>query len=271
MKRPFWKLSGAGNDFILVTARSIQGLSRPRLARRLCRRRASVGADGLLVLAPAARGPSRLEYYNPDGSKAFCGNGARCALAWLHAERPGLKTLALRVGKALVEGTLASWDARTSRGRLEVAMPTARLLRKGLRLRVCGRVFDILLFDTGVPHAVALVRGLEGFDLVRCGRALRRHPALGPSGANADFIRIAGGLVSLRTYERGVEDETPACGTGATAAALAAHLWAGLESPARILTRGGAVLRVSFSREAAGWKVSLEGPAEIVFRGEVDL
>ena len=120
--------------------------------------------------------------------------------------------------------------------------------------------------------AVARVGPLEGFDVLRFGRALRRHPAFHPAGANADFIRIDGGRDRVRTYERGVEDETLACGTGATAAAVAAHVWTGLRSPARVATRGGAVLRASFaasSEDGAAYSALLEGPAEITFKGEV--
>ena len=121
---------------------------------------------------------------------------------------------------------------------------------------------------------MARVDLLEGLDVFRFGRALRAHAAFRPGGANADFIRIARGSLSLRTYERGVEGETPACGTGAAAAAVAAHAWSGLKSPVRVLTRGGAVLRARFAPLEPGgqaFSMQLEGPAEITFKGEVSL
>ncbi|HAH05170.1 MAG TPA: diaminopimelate epimerase [Elusimicrobia bacterium] len=263
MTLPFWKLSGAGNDFVLALRKDLTSRPEPALARRLCPRRGGVGADGLLVLDLAAR-PPRLDHFNPDGSKAFCGNGTRCALAWLHAAKAAGRAPALSTAAGLVEGEVVRWDRRRGRGTLRVGMPEARLLRSGLRLRALGRLFQGELFDTGVPHLV--VRADPG-SLLRFGPALRRHPALGPAGANVDFIRLARGSVSLRTYERGVEGETLACGTGAVAAALAAKR----ASPVRVFTRGGAVLRVFFTQAGAGWKVSLEGPAEIVFKGEVAL
>ncbi|MBI5243992.1 MAG: diaminopimelate epimerase [Elusimicrobia bacterium] len=270
MRLRFWKLSGAGNDFILAEEPSLGRVSRPVLARRLCGRRTSIGADGLLLIR-LRQTPPRLEYFNADGSRAFCGNGARCAFGWMFALGLAGRKAALMTDSGAVEGEIAAWEKGALRGRVRTTMPLVRVLSRSLRLKAGGRVFELALFDSGVPHAVARVGALEDFDVPRFGRLLRRHPAFRPAGANVDFIRIGPDCVGLRTYERGVEDETLACGTGAAAAAAAAHLWAGLRSPARILTRSGALLRASFQPGAEGYAVRLEGPAEITFKGEVSL
>lgn len=270
MKLPFWKLSGAGNDFILVEERSVGRVPRPVLARRLCSRRASIGADGLLLMRPR-RAPPRLEYFNADGSRAFCGNGARCAFGWMSALGFTGRKAALMTASGLIEGEIVAWESGALRGRVRTSMPLVRVLSPGLRLKAGGRAFELAWLDSGVPHAVARVGALEDFDVLRFGRLLRRHPAFLPAGTNVDFIRIGPDGLSLRTYERGVEEETLACGTGAAAAAAAAHIWAGIRSPARILTRSGALLRASFTPGAQGYAVRLEGPVEITFKGEVHL
>ena len=263
----FVKMSGAGNDFILLETAPRRGL--PDLARRLCSRRTSVGADGLLVLRRGDSGRPRVEYYNADGSRAFCGNGNRCAAWWMHqrgwaGRRFSLETLGGRV-EAVVVG----------RERVLIRMPEAKNIRLGLRLSAAGRKWTVHALDTGVPHAVVETRRLEDFPVVEAGRALRRHKAFGPAGANVNFMRIEtarGPLVRIRTYERGVEDETLGCGTGVTACALCAHLLKGLRPPIRVHTRGGDVLSVNFRRgDGRFTDIRLEGPAKVTFLGEVKL
>lgn len=266
----FTKLSGAGNDFILLDAAKLgRTASRPALARRLCPRRTSVGADGLLVLD--RRGPGGIpsvDHYNADGSRAFCANGSRCAAWWMFRRGwTGKRMRFLSSGKPVDAVVLGS---RGLAARVRVEMPPARLLRS-LRLKALGRTLRVLLIDTGVPHAVIRVSRLDSFPVEALGRALRGHAAFGKAGANVDFVSAGRGSLGLRTYERGVEAETLACGTGAVAAAVASWVWDRRRSPARVAVRGGAVLSVSFRPEPQGVfsGVGLEGPAEIVFEGEV--
>ena len=256
MPRPikFWKLSGAGNDFVLVEG-PLPAARAKTLARRLCDRREGVGADGLLV---AERG--RVRYLNADASDAFCGNGARCAAWWL--KRRGWGGTSFSLSGTPVRASVAAASGR-------VRMPDASAARR-LSVRADGRVWDVLFLDTGVPHAVVAVpaAALKAFPVSRVGRALRRHKAFGPPGTNVDFVaRVPGGL-ALRTYERGVEDETLACGTGAVAAALA---W-GRGRRVRVAVLGGG-LAVTFSpRKDGGFSdVWLEGPVRQTFTGEVTL
>lgn len=270
MKRlRFWKLTAGGNDFILVEA----GAARPRawraLARRLCDRRRSVGADGLLVVrrGGGAR-PPRVDYLNADGSRAFCGNGSRCAAWWMVS--------AGWAGRSFVLDTAAGRLAARLLGprRVRMGMGDARLLRAKVRVRAGGRLFSAELLDTGVPHAVVRVPGRElgRLPVRKLGAGLRSHRAFGAAGANVDFVAEDGRSCRLRTFERGVEDETWSCGTGAVAAAVALRGpgRAGLRR-VRVLTRGGA-LTVRFRAGTGGVfaGVSLEGPVEPVCEGTVE-
>ena len=262
MKLSFTKMSGAGNDFVLVESRALKGRSAARLAPRLCDRRHGVGADGVLVLGPA-RGGLSLTYFNADGSRAFCGNGSRCAVWYGH--EAGF----LRGRKAVLDADGERLDAEvTGREQVRLRMPDPTELRLGTKVKAGGRPVTVHHINTGVPHAVMFVPALERVPVVSLGRELRRHRAFAPAGANVDFVRIEKGGLSLRTYERGVEDETLACGTGAVASALVASLLGKAKSPVRCSTRGGDVLTVHFKGTGDVW---LEGPARIVFKGEVDV
>jgi diaminopimelate epimerase len=256
--RKFWKMSGAGNDFVLI-----EGPARgaAALARRLCDRRRSIGADGLLIVSRAGL---RLRYVNADGSETFCGNGSRCAAVW--AASRGWAS-----GREFAFETSAGpLSARlTSRGRAAIAMPTPKLLRETFPVSAEGRRWLVSHWDTGVPHAVARVPNVETVPVVAAGRALRQHRAFGRAGANVDFVAVeaAGRRLRLRTYERGVEDETLACGTGVVAAAAAAQAFGWARLPLAVVVRGGDTLRVS-REQGRTW---LEGPAKITFTGDVTL
>ena len=260
MKIPFFKMSGAGNDFVLLSGLP-RGRSGAALARRLCDRRRGIGADGMLVLS--RRGVhTRLDYWNADGSAAFCGNGSRCGALWAHAQ-------GWTKGKRFTLDTSGGpLDVRlTARGRAEVVMPKPEGLRLRLPLAAFKRAFSVHFVDTGVPHAVVFVPDIEKIDVKTLGRAFRFHKAFGKAGANVDFVTIRDGVLLLRTYERGVEDETLACGTGVIAAAAVARALGKAGNRVKVRARGGDVLHVSFS----GGRTRLEGPGEIIFKGEVTL
>jgi diaminopimelate epimerase len=260
MKIPFFKMSGAGNDFVLLSGLP-RGRSGATLARRLCDRRRGVGADGLLVLS--RRGErARLDYWNADGSAAFCGNGSRCGALWAHAQ-------GWAKGKRFTLDTSGGpLDVRlTARGRAEVVMPKPRGLEHHPRLKALERIFSVHYVHTGVPHAVIFVADVEKIDVKALGRALRHHKVFGKAGANVDFVQIRDSVVLLRTYERGVEDETLACGTGVIAAAAVARALGKAGNRVKVRVGGGDVLHVSFSHD----ETRLEGPGEIIFKGEVSL
>jgi diaminopimelate epimerase len=260
MKISFDKTSGAGNDFVLLAGLP-RGRSGAALARRLCDRRRGVGADGLLVLSRRG-GRVRLDYWNADGSAAFCGNGSRCGALW--ASGRGW-TKGRRFVLDTARGPL---DVRlTGRNRAEVAMPSPKDLRLGLRLRTSAGARRVHFIDAGVPHAVVFVPDVEKVDVKTLGRELRFHKSFGKAGANVDFVTARDGALRLRTYERGVEDETLACGTGVVAAAAVARALGKTGDRVKVRVRGNENLHVSFE----DGKTSLEGPGVVVFTGEVAL
>lgn len=271
MKLRFWKLSGAGNDFVLIEKEALRDKARlsPRLVSRLCDRRRGIGADGALALS-RSRGRPRLAYFNADGSQAFCGNGARCAAWWMSLAG---WTGSRRFSFDSDEGPL---EARIVRQELvSIHMPQPRQARLGLRLRARGKNLTVHAINTGVPHAVVPVKraALETLDVHGLGGALRRHPAFKPGGANVDFAAFVPEGVLLRTYERGVEAETLACGTGAAAAALVGFLLGQCRPPVRVRVRSGDHLKAHFAPRGEGGfsEVWLEGPARLVYTGEIEL
>ena len=264
----FWKLEGAGNDFLGLDGRAGGfKLNRQQIAD-LCDRRRGVGADGVLVVEkPKVRGADfRMRYYNSDGGEAeMCGNGARC-FALLARAVSGRKGNELRVQTQAGLLTL-----RTSGQEVQVSMTEPTKLRLGRKLVVAGRKLAVDFLNTGVPHAVLFVRSVRSIDVAKQGRAIRYHSAFAPSGTNVNFVEIGrGNRIHVRTYERGVEGETLACGTGVVASSILSNLRRGLRSPILVTTRGGDHLRVGFSMvNGQARKVTLQGLARIVYTGVI--
>ncbi len=263
----FSKFSGSGNDFVIIDDREGAaeglGLPLPELVRRLCRRRFSVGADGLILIARDPEVDFAWRFFNADGSEVeMCGNGGRCAARFAYLKgiagpRMAFRTLAGVMRAEVLEG---------ERVKLEVGRP--RDIELDFELAVVGRLLKASRLNTGVPHVVVEVEDLEGCDVVGLGRAIRYHERFAPAGTNANFIVPAAGGLDIRTYERGVEDETLACGTGSIAAALTCALKGLTASPVPVRTRGGELLQIHFMREGEGFKdVFLEGAAAHVFDG----
>ena len=262
----FWKLEGAGNDFLGLDGRAGGFKLKRQQIADLCDRRRGVGADGVLVVEkPKVRGADfRMRYYNSDGGEAeMCGNGARC-FALLARAVSGRKGNELRVQTQAGLLTL-----RMSGREVQVSMTEPTKLRLGKKVVVAGRKLAVDFLNTGVPHAVLFVRSVRSIDVAKQGRAIRYHSAFAPSGTNVNFVEIGrGNRIHVRTYERGVEGETLACGTGVVAASILSNLRRGLRSPTLVTTRGGDNVRVGFSMENGhARKVTLQGPARIVYRG----
>jgi diaminopimelate epimerase len=266
---PFFKMTGSGNDFVVLDGRVSPPADWPtdRIVA-VCDRRHGAGADGLVILTPEAGNSVRMTFFNADGSRAaMCGNAALCSTR-----------LSARLGLGRPEGMELVTDAGTYRTRC--VSPTERaevnLADVALPVPPAGVTpgpgeLAISFTVVGVPHLVIRVENVDEVDLAGRGRALRFHPALAPAGANANFVsppREPGGPWLIRTYERGVEGETLACGTGTVAAALAVAPEAGL--PATFQSRGGALISVSATTSgASATDVWLCGEGRLVFEGRL--
>jgi len=262
MRLAFTKMSGAGNDFIVVDNRdgSLDEVLTPALIRRMCSRGISVGADGLLELRADPEADFRMRYCNSDGLPAsMCGNGARCIVRFA-------------VDRGLGKGGSVVFrsDSGTHRGLLgpsgavRVWMPDPVLRFLSRRLAAPSGERECSLVDTGVPHAVIFAADPgDGFEVDA--PVLRRHEAFGPEGANIDYVFPSDGSLGIRTWERGVEGETLACGTGAVAVAFVASMLDGAALPVELVTRGGGLLSVG--RDDRGWW--LEGEARKVYTAEL--
>lgn len=256
----FSKYQGCGNDFILIDAReSIPELSRERIAQ-LCDRRFGIGADGLILLTLEAGFDFRMVYYNSDGGRStMCGNGGRCISAFAHR-------IGMTGSKYRFVAEDGPHDAELlSDGVVRLKMRDVEEIRE-----IDGRFF----VDTGSPHVVEQVTGLSVHDVYAEGKSIRQSPPFAVLGTNVNFVERENGGIHVRTYERGVEDETLSCGTGVTASALvaAAHGWIAPDSSACSVRTSGGDLRVRFKRKDRGFcDVWLEGPAQHVFDGTVRL
>ncbi|HYQ86751.1 MAG TPA: diaminopimelate epimerase [Bacteroidota bacterium] len=271
----FTKMTGAGNDFVLIDEMDQRAPSTDwaRLAPILCDRRFGVGADGVLVLGPSHSLDFVMEYFNADGSSGgMCGNGGRCAASYYMLKHHRQQTTFEVLGD--------SYAARTAGEGVILRMKDPVNIRLGKRITVMGESVPIHFVDTGAPHAVAFVdqlpdrfrRLIASNGIQEVGGAIRNHDAFKPDGTNVDFIELeAGGRLSMRTYERGVEGETLACGTGAVACSILGVLLKGLKPPVEIRTRSNQLLLVTF--HANGDRISevdLDGPVKTVFQGEIE-
>ncbi len=259
----FHKMQGCGNDFVIIDNRTLKTplMVMPEWAKRVCSKCFGVGADGLIFLEDALPG-SGLDYlwhfYNADGSRAeMCGNGARCAsrLAFLLGMAPAAHTLGTDAGPVAAQVL--------DNGQVKVRLTPPKDLRAGVELDVEGKKLTVHFVNTGVPHAVVFFDDVSLVDVKKLGRAIRFHTAFAPAGTNANFVSVKSpGQMTLRTYERGVEDETYACGTGACASAIVAKALGLTGAEVDVTTSGGEILGVDVTDG-----VVLRGAAEVVFSG----
>lgn len=263
----FWKMNGSGNDFLLIDNRSgrVKEEQMALLAARACRRRESVGADGVIFVVPSDRFDFRWRFFNADGSEAeMCGNGGRCVARF--ALLQGI------AGPNMTFETMAGPISAEVRGRMvKVLMPDPHGLKTDLPLDPQEGWISVDFVNTGVPHTVVQVFELSKHPVIEQGKAVRRHALFAPAGTNANFISILEhNLIEVRTYERGVEDETLACGTGAMASALVAAARGKVKSPVSVKTRGGEVLTIHFRQDGESFhELWLEGNTSIVCQAKL--
>ena len=262
----FTKASGAGNDFVLINdITGASGVNFARFAATVCNRHFGVGGDGLLVLGKSNRADFTMLYYNADGSSGgMCGNGGRCIARFALSEGVAGKIQRF-------EALDHIYDAEVGERSVRLHMKDPVDLRRGLVFSPGEKQMKGAFIDTGAPHAVIFEEGLESLDVMKFGNAIRRDPRYSPAGTNVNFVRIRdGSTVELRTYERGVEAETLACGTGSVASALVASDLHALTSPVTVAVRSGERLLVHFRKTGESWThVFLEGSAHMLFKGSL--
>ena len=232
-----------------------------------CARKRSVGADGLLVLENSKKADITMRIFNPDGGEVdMCGNGSRC-MAYYAAKKGLAKNNSLSIEtkagilKAEVEGEAA---------RIEMTKPGS--LKTKFSLKLGGRTIEAGFVNTGVPHVVSVVEDLEGVNVKKLGREIRNHKQFAPEGTNANFVKVKNkNTISIRTYERGVEDETLACGTGAVASSIVTAELGYAEAPVKVKTWGGDAMYIYFKKIGGEYKdVFLEGEVKLVCEGRMD-
>lgn len=264
----FWKMSGSGNDFILIDNRDgqIKDEEMGPLVQSACRRRESVGADGTIFVVGSDRYDFGWRFFNADGGEVeMCGNGGRCVSRFAY-----LKGI---TGPKMTFETLAGPVSAEVKGRMvKVLMPRPGNLSMDLDIDYQPGWKSCDFINTGVPHVVIGVRELSTHPVREQGRSIRCHSRFSPEGTNANFMRRIGpGELEIRTYERGVEDETLACGTGAIACALVASIREKVSSPVRVKTRGGEELTIHFKRENTSFEqVWLEGNTSVIYQAQLN-
>jgi diaminopimelate epimerase len=269
MKLQFTKMNGAGNDFVMLDNRSksIQ-LSKNQIAS-ICDRHRGVGGDGLLLVEPSdtTGADFRMRYYNSDGGEAeMCGNGARCFARFVQKIGGCKDNVSFQTLAGLIR---AKFDGP----RVEINLSEPQGLRLKEKVKLSSGETEIHSLNTGVPHAVLIVPDADKAMVGPMGNEIRFHSHFAPKGTNVNFVQILGGnSIRVRTYERGVEGETLACGTGVTASALIVHALHQTSSPISVKVQGGDTLEVSFKRNGDKFEaVHLKGPADFTFEGSVEI
>ncbi|MEI8350003.1 MAG: diaminopimelate epimerase [Candidatus Omnitrophota bacterium] len=278
----FKKMVASGNDFVLLEAGSkksevrgqrsedrgqrSEGRALSSLAKKMCDRKYGIGADGLLVMETSKTADARMRIFNADGSEAqMCGNGARCAALWVNEK------LRIKDRRLKIETKAGLLRAEVSGEQVRIQLTDPKDVRLHVPITVNNRPLKVHFINTGVPHTIIFVAGIELIDVDGLGRLIRHHRYFKPAGTNVDFVQVSGDdLIRVRTYERGVEAETLACGTGSVAAAIMYSYQLPVRNRyhIKVLTQGGEVLSVYFEKKDNAFiNVWLEGKARNVFEG----
>lgn len=264
----FSKMAGGGNDFVVIDNRAAKIADAGELTRRICTRALSVGADGLILVESSARATFRMRYYNSDGGLAtFCGNGTRCAARFAFLNVIAGRKMTIETDAGIVGAEIGDG------GQVTLALPAPHSFRAQRPLAIGEQTVRGSSIMVGVPHYVLFLREhLWGQDIRPLGSAIRRHPDLVPDGgANANFVVVRDEhAIEVRTYERGVENETYACGSGVVASAVTSAMFGRVKSPVSVLTRSGITLEVAFTlRDGYANDVKLKGDARLIYRATI--
>jgi diaminopimelate epimerase len=262
---PFFKMSGSGNDFIIIDNREkiVKEAGLPDMIEKVCRRKMSVGADGFILVEKSHQVDFAWRFFNSDGKLAeMCGNGARCAARFAFLNGIAGKQMSFKTDVGII-------DASISEQGVKLKMPDPKNIETDFIIELQRGPLSINTANTGVPHVVVVTDNLDRVDVINQGREIRYHRNFAPAGTNANFISLQDdGSIGIRTYERGVEDETLACGTGSVAGAIIMALREKIPSPARVLTESGVFLKVFFNEKNGVFSdIYLEGDARVIYSG----
>ena len=263
----FFKMSGSGNDFILIDNRnqSLDVGDITDFVKTVCERKVSVGADGLILIENSDCADFRWRFFNADGSEVeMCGNGGRCAARFATIHGIAKEKLSFETQAGII-------DAEVRGDVVKLRLTDPHQMRLDFSILIEEQPSEVSFINTGVPHVVHFVKNLDMFDVFAVGRKIRYHSEFQPAGTNANFVEsIDRHTIRVRTYERGVEDETLACGTGAVASALISSAKGLVESPVDVQVQSGESLKIYFSKTDGGFKdIYLEGKAKVVYEGRI--
>jgi diaminopimelate epimerase len=264
-KIPFFKMSGSGNDFIIIDNRKgiIATANIATFVRNVCRRRMSVGGDGLILVEKSGAADFKWRFFNSDGSLAeMCGNGARCVARFACVNDISGPVMSFETDAGIVSATVSD-----QRVKINMPIPDNLKLNDVVELETGPVAFSRV--NTGVPHVVVPAEDIDSAQVVKIGREIRHHQKFRPAGTNVNFVSLRpDGVVAVRTYERGVEDETLACGTGAVACAIVLAAQLNKPSPIDVETKSGGLLRIYFKEKNGNYfDIFLEGDARIIYKG----
>jgi len=266
-KIEFYKMSGSGNDFIIIDNRNsiidVNDLS--DFIAKVCRRKMAVGADGMILVENSDNADFKWRFFNSDGSVAeMCGNGARCVARFAYLNDIAGSNMSFETLAGLVKAEVVGECVKVKMtDPLELKMDDTIELKNGL--------VSISSINTGVPHVVIVKDSIDDIDIVKIGREIRYHDQFSPAGTNVNFAcHIKDNTIAIRTYERGVEDETLACGTGAAASAIVMANKMKIDSPLSVLTRSGGYLNIFFKeKEGQYYDIYLEGDARFIYKAQL--
>ncbi|MBU1180699.1 MAG: diaminopimelate epimerase [Proteobacteria bacterium] len=266
-KLAFFKMSGSGNDFILIDNRNnvVDESGLTSFIRNVCRRKMSAGADGLILIENSDSADFKWRYYNSDGGRAeMCGNGARCAARFAYLNKIAGSDMSFVTDAGIVH-------AQVRGDKVKVNMVDPSDFKQDYTIKLKNGILTVSSINTGVPHVVVTMDSIDDVDVVGIGREVRLHNKFAPAGTNVNFItRVKNGSFSIRTYERGVEDETLACGTGSIASALVTASKDKVVSPLNIVTRSGGILTIYYKEDNGRFHdIYLEGDARIIYKGKL--
>ncbi|OEU67213.1 MAG: diaminopimelate epimerase [Desulfobacterales bacterium PC51MH44] len=266
-KIEFYKMSGSGNDFIIIDNRNkvVDEADLPNFIAKVCTRKMSVGADGFILVENADDVDFKWRFFNSDGSVAeMCGNGARCAARFVYLNGIAGPDMSFETEAGIVHAQVAD-------DRVKIKMPDPTDLKTDYTLELEKSSLSISSINTGVPHVMIVADKIDAVEVVKVGREIRFHEAFAPAGTNVNFVcPQKNDSIAIRTYERGVEDETLACGTGAVAAAIVMAYKSKIKSPVNVLTRSGEYLNIYYQeKQGKFYDIYLEGDARIIYRAQL--